>query len=120
LKDIRYLLDENLTHTVRDQLFRREPEMVVLCIGDEAAPPLGTPDSEILEWLEEHKYLLVSRNRRTMPAHLQVHLEKGRHVPGILLLRRGVTIGQVIEELLLIWHASEVQEYRDQIKYLPL
>lgn len=120
MKEIRYLLDENLTHTVRDQLLRREPEMVVLRVGDETTPPLGTPDPEILAWLEKHGYLLVSRNRCTMPAHLQAHLEKGRHVPGILLLRRGVTMGQVIEELLLIWHASEAQEYRDQIKYLPL
>jgi hypothetical protein len=119
LKDIRYLFDENITYAVRDQLLRREPDMVVMCIGDQGAPTLGTPDEFILEWIEEHGYILVSRNRRTIPIHLQAHLDKGRHIPGILLLRRGVSIGQVIEELLMIWSASDMQEYRNQIKYVP-
>ena len=120
MSTIRYLLDENLTHAIRDQLLRNEPEIVVLCVGDPDAPSLGTPDPVILEWLEEHDYILVSRNRRTMPVHLQAHLARNRKIPGLLLLRRGVSIGQIIEALLLIWHASSTEEYRNQIKYIPL
>ena len=34
LTNIRYLLDENTPHAVRDQLLLREPEMQVLVIGE--------------------------------------------------------------------------------------
>lgn len=117
---IRYLLDEHVSHAVRDQLLLREPEMQVLIIGDEMAPPLGTPDAVILEWIERNGYILISRNRRTIPRHLREHLAAGHHIPGIFLLRRRFSLGQLIEDLLLIWSVSEPDEYQDRIEYLPL
>jgi hypothetical protein len=120
LTDIRYLLDEHIPHAVRDQLLLREPEIRVLAIGDELAPARGTPDPAILEWIERNGYILVSRNRRAIPGHLRDHLAAGRHVPGIFLLRRRCSLGRLIEDLLLIWRASEPGEYRDLIEYLPL
>jgi hypothetical protein len=117
---IRYLLDEDTPHAIRDQLLRRRPDMEILAVGDEGAPPFGTPDAELLGWAEKEGYILVSRNRRTMPKHLHHHLEAGGHVPGIFLLRPRYSVGEVIEDLLLIWEAAEPKEYQDQILYLPL
>ncbi len=117
---LRFLLDENMPHAVRDQLLLRQPEMQVDAVGDVGAPALGTPDSEILVWLEANDAVLVSRNRRTMPMHLRDHLAAGNHVPGILLIRRRYTWGQIIEDLHLIWDASTSDEYPDRIEYLPL
>ncbi len=117
---IRYLLDEHIPHAVRDQLLLREPDIQALAIGDEFAPARGTLDLAILEWIEQNGYILVSRNRRTIPRHLQDHLAMERHVPGIFLLRRQCSLGRLIEDLLFIWRASEPGEYRDRIEYLPL
>jgi hypothetical protein len=55
-----------------------------------------------------------------MPVHLQDHLATGHHVPGILTLNPDMTLGATIDELLLIWGASEAEEYRDLLLYLPL
>jgi len=120
LTDIRYLLDENMPHAVRDQLLLREPEMQVLVVGDEMAPALGTPDPMILEWIERNGYILITRNRRTIPEHLREHLAAGHHVPGIFLVRRRFSLGQLIDDLLLIRRASKPGEYQDRIEYLPL
>lgn len=117
---IRYLLDENLPPTFREQLLRYQPNLTVLMVGDPDAPPKGTLDPEILSWCEEQRFLLVTRNRRSMPVHLEKHLAANRHVPGILVLRRKATIGQVINDLVLIAVASNEDEYRDRIDYLPL
>ena len=117
---IRYLLDEDTPHAIRDQLLRREPDMGILAVGDEMAPAIGTRDSQLLRWIEQEGYVLVSRNRRTLPRHLSEHLEEGGHVPGIFLLRRGHNIGRIIDDLLLIWEAAHAEEYRDQIEYLLL
>jgi len=100
---IRYLLDEDTPHAIRDQLIRLQPDMEILAVGDEKAPPFGTLDDELLRWVEKEGYILVSRNRRTMPKHLHRHLEAGGHVPGIFLLRSRYSVGEVIEDLLLIW-----------------
>lgn len=117
---LRFLLDENMPHAVRDQLLLRQPEMQVDAVGDVGAPALGTSDPDILVWLEANGAVLVSRNRRTMPLHLRDHLAAGNHVPGILLIRRRYAWGQVIDDLYLIWDASSPDEYRDRIEYLPL
>lgn len=109
-----------MPHAVRDQLLLREPGMEVFAVGDTVAPALGTPDPDILIWLEAKDAVLVSRNRRTMPVHLRDHLAAGNHVPGILLIRRRYTWGQIIEDLHLIWDASASNEYRDRIEYLLL
>ena len=117
---IRYLLDENISRAVRNQLVFYEPTMNVVCIGDENVPTYGTPDEVILEWIEQTGYVLVSRNRRTMPRHLKEHLAQGRQIPGILLLRKDTSRGTLIEELLLIWHTSKPNEYQNYIEYIPL
>lgn len=54
-----------------------------------------------------------------MPIHLQAHLQKGRHIPGILLLRPRVSYRQIIDTLELIWIANVPEDFQDQIKYIP-
>lgn len=57
MSDIRYLLDENMSPVVQEQLLWHEPSMAVLRIGDEGAPALGAPDSMILKWIDCFWYL---------------------------------------------------------------
>jgi len=120
MSEIRYLVDENTTRVIADQLRRRQPDIAVSTVGDYMAPPRGTPDPDILLWLEQEGYCLITRNRRSMPQHLQDHLTAGHHVPGIFILRPRASIGQSIADLLLIWGASYPDEYRDQIVHIPL
>jgi hypothetical protein len=120
MNHIRYLLDENVAPLFRTELLRREPELVVWRVDDPTAPPSGTLDPAILIWCEEKTFILVTNNRQSMPQHLSVHLAQGGHVPGILELNSDMSIGETIEELLLIWGASEANEYQDQLVYLPL
>ena len=54
-----------------------------------------------------------------MPAHLQSHLARGAHVPGILVMKSRLAPWQMAEELILIWGASLADEYVDQIVYWP-
>ena len=42
--------------------------MEILAVGDEAAPALGTSDAELLRWIEREGFVLISRNRRTIPS----------------------------------------------------
>ncbi len=55
-----------------------------------------------------------------MPQHLKDHLSNNQHIPGIFILYPHISVGQNIEELLLIAEGSYSNEYQDQIIYLPL
>ncbi len=117
---IRYLMDENVAPVYQIQLFRQEPDLIVLAVGDEGTPPKGTLDPEILIWCEDRGFILVTNNRTSMPPHLTDHINQGRHVPGIFILNPNMGIGETIEELILIAGMSDDDEYQDTIKYLPL
>ncbi len=120
MNDIQYLLDENVDPLYRTELLKREPALVIWRVGMLGAPPPGTPDPDILHWCEDNAFILVTNNRKSMPAHLQDHLAQGQRVPGILVLSESMGVGDTIEELLLIWAASTEGEYRDQIVHLPV
>jgi len=116
-----FLLDEHVPVFIQAQLERMEPELSVYAIGDGIAPPKGTPDPDILIWIEAHGCMLVTNNRSTIPVHLRAHLDQGRHVPGIIQLpRRMRNVGAILDDLLLIWGAGRPGEFQDQIVYLPL
>lgn len=117
---IRYLLDENLDPLYKTQLLLREPELIVYAPGDPGTVPKGTLDSEILCWCEENNFILVTNNRKSMPIHLREHFAEDRHIPGIITLNEGMSIGDTIEELILIAELSEGYEYQDRIVYLPI
>jgi Domain of unknown function (DUF5615) len=117
---IRYLMDENVDPIYQIQLLDRESELIVWAVGDEGAPPKGTLDPEILIWCEEHGFILVTNNRTSMPPHLTDHLAEGRHVPGIFIMNPNLSIGETIDELILIAGSSDDDEYQDYITYLPL
>jgi hypothetical protein len=116
----RFLLDEHVNRAVQRQLRRRSAEIEVLAIGDPDAPPRGTSDPEVLIWVEAHGFLLVTEDRSTMPVHLAQHRAAGRHVPGVLWIRPHVGIGEIIEELYLIWSVATAEEFVDQALFIPL
>ena len=55
-----------------------------------------------------------------MPQHLVDHLAAGHHVSGIFTINLKVSMGLIIEQLILIAGASHEDEFRDQIVYIPL
>ncbi|HEX5503787.1 MAG TPA: DUF5615 family PIN-like protein [Thermomicrobiales bacterium] len=117
---LRYLCDENVDAALTSALRRRDPDLATWVVGDPGTPPRGTLDPDILLWCEEHDFVLVTNNRRTMPIHLAEHLGNGHHSPGIFLLNPGIGVGETTELLLLAARASDRDEYRDQIKHLPI
>lgn len=120
MSEVKYLLDENVDPLYHLELLRREPGMTIWRVGMPHTPPDQTPDPEILRWCEQHGFVLVTNNRKSMPAHLRVHLEAGQHVPGILILNPNLSVGATIDELLMIWLAAEQDEFRDRIEFLPV
>ncbi len=118
---IRFLLDEHVNKAIQRKLHRMLlPIDDVLAIGDTDAPPKGTSDPDILIWIEKNSYILVSENRRTIPVHIAEHFALGRCFPGVFWIRPGSSVNDIVEELYLIWSASDIKEYQNNTLFIPL
>jgi hypothetical protein len=117
---LRFLLDENITPRVKTALWQRDASIDALRVGDPQAPPLGTPDPDILRCLEQARRVLITGNRTSMPGHVAVHLAAGGHHWGIFRLRRRATFRQAAEDRHLLWEASEGEEWIDHLAWIPL
>ena len=117
---IRYLFDECLSPELAIELRLHEPMLEVEFVGAGGVLPKQTPDPAIILWCEEHDFILITNNRRTMPSHLSDHLARSCHVPGIFQVPREWPTEQLFGELLLIAGASFSGEYADQVRYLPV
>jgi predicted nuclease of predicted toxin-antitoxin system len=80
---------------------------------------LGSTDPDILAWAERENRGLVTRDWNTMPGYLQLHLAAGHHSPGVLILRSGHSLPQMVFALALVAHASDPDELRDHYRFIP-
>ena len=116
---LRLLLDENLSPRLKVALQRLTSSVDIARVGDEGAPPLGTSDPDLLLFLERAQRLLVTDNRSSIPDHVADHFAAGRHHWGIFEIRPGATMREVLESLVLAVEASEADEWRDQLRWIP-
>ncbi|MDM9379858.1 DUF5615 family PIN-like protein [Chlorogloeopsis sp. ULAP01] len=117
---LKYLFDENVDPEYVRQLRRQNPNLVVRMVGEPATPTKGILDPEILVWCEATGFVLVTNNRRSMPVHLMEHIAQCRHIPGIFILNPNLSMGETLEDLILVAEAALDDEYQDRIEYLPL
>jgi hypothetical protein len=117
---LKYLVDENVNPAYPRQLRRKKPDLTIRVIGETATPSRGTLDPEILVWCETYDFALVTNNRASMPVHLAEHIQQGHHIPGIFILNPSLSLGQNIDELILIAEVAFEDEFNDQIVFLPV
>jgi hypothetical protein len=83
-------------------------------VGDPIDLPLGTPDPAILIWAQREARVLVTDDKKSMPAHLLGHLLSGHHSPGIFVIRSQSSIPQLVSFLASVANTSEPSEFSVQ------
>lgn len=118
-----YVLDENLRGPPWIALQQHNAgglyPVDVVRVGDPPDLPLGTIDPDLLLWAEREGRVLVTVDWKTMPGHLAAHLQNGHHSPGVLIPRPGLSLSQLVFELVLLAYASDPDELRDQVRFIP-
>jgi len=100
----RFLADADFNHKIVLGIRRREPSVDFLGACDGGV--VGVSDPEVLRIAAESARILVSHDRRTMPAHFARFLE--------------LDIGAAIEDLLLIWATTDAEEWIEHLGFVPL
>ena len=114
---VRFIGDYDFNGEILDGLARREPS-IDLISGHEADLE-GAPDPQVLQRAANEGRVLVTHDQRTMPYHFGNFISR-RPSPGVFIIPQRVEISTAIEELLLIWSASDAEEWTNLILYLPL
>jgi len=114
----RFLADHDLNEHIVAGVLRREPVIDFSRVRDLGISTL--PDTEILAYAAREGLLVVSHDVNTMPAAAFARLSAGGSFPGLFMAPQSSPIASIIDSLVLIWAASELEEWKDQVVFLPL
>jgi hypothetical protein len=115
----RFLCDEMVPAALTQALRQKAPGIDVLCVGEPGAPPLHTLDPDLLLAAEALGRFLLTFDKKSMKGHLADHFAAGHHTWGVGLMREGCTLARYLDEILLIWGATEADEWVDVTIYIP-
>jgi len=113
----RFLADYNFNGEIIDGLLRREPAIDLRSEHDAGLE--GMPDPQVLAKAADEDRILITHDHRTMPRHFAELLSQ-RETPGVFIIPQQISVGAAIEELLLVWSASEADGWINRILYLPI
>jgi hypothetical protein len=114
---VRFQADANLNQIILLATRRREPALDFQTALQ--AELSGVNDPEVLARAAREGRILVTHDRRTMPRHFLAFITTATSA-GVLIVPQHLQVAVAVDDLLLIWHASEAEEWINQIRSLPL
>jgi hypothetical protein len=115
---LKLLADENIGQAIVRGLLRRLPEVDVVRVQDVGLS--GERDPEVLAWAAETGRVLITHDMRTVPGYAYERVEAGERMPGVFVIPASMSMGQIIEDLLLLTQCSYEGEWEGQVRRLPL
>lgn len=115
---IRLLADENFHGDILRGLLRLEPKLDIVRVQDtdlhQAADPV------VLEWAAKEGRILLTHDVRTMTKYAYERIRAGLPTPSVIEVRDDLSVGQAIEEILIVLLACESSELFNRIIFIPL
>lgn len=110
--------DENFNNNIVRGLFRRNPQLDIVRIQDVGLS--GADDLTILEWAAEEGRVLLTHDVSTITHYAYGRIRAGKWMPGVFEVSRNVPVAVAIEDILLLAECSLDDEWKGQVRYLPL
>ena len=114
---VRFQADADLNEILVKAVLRREPDIDIQTAR--AAGLAGLADNDVLALAARSGRLLLTHDRKTMPKHFAEFIA-AKASAGVLIIPQKLPISQAVEELILVWVASEAEEWINRIYSLPL
>jgi len=113
---VQFQADANLNQIILLAARRREPALDFHTAME--AGLSGVNDPEVLACAARDGRILVTHDRKTMPRHFLTYIAAATSA-GVLIVPQHLPVAAVIDDLLLIWYATEAEEWINQIRSLP-
>lgn len=118
----RFLADEDFDVDVVRGVKLRRPGIEFLTAAK--AGTLHLDDLAVLRRARELDRILIIHDRKTMPRYfgaLLMELREGESSPGMFMVTQGVhPLGEIIDAIVEVYDLSSHDEWRNQIRDLPL
>ncbi|MEL6385535.1 MAG: DUF5615 family PIN-like protein [Cyanobacteria bacterium J06626_18] len=109
--------DADLNQIIVKACRRAEPEMEFQTAAEGGL--IGISDPEVLSVTAKLERVLVTHDRKTMPTHFADRIIDAPSA-GVIVVPQSMAIRAVVDNLVLIWMASEAKEWVNRIRALPL
>ena len=110
--------DENFNRNIVRGLRQRQTDIDIVRI--QAVGLSGADDPTMLAWAAQEGRVLLTHDVSTITHYAYKRVREGKPMPGVFEVSRGLPIGRVIDDLLLLTAYSLDGEWEDQVRYLPL
>jgi predicted nuclease of predicted toxin-antitoxin system len=114
---LRFQADEDFNQTIVLAIIRREPGIDFQTATQ--AGLKGRQDPEVLAFSAKTGRILVTHDVKTMPGHFARLIQEVTS-PGVLLVPQHLSIAEAVEEIVLLWYATDASEWTNRIVWLPL
>jgi hypothetical protein len=95
------------------------PQPSVDFLGARDAGIAGLADPEVIGVAADLGRILISHDRKTMPRHF-ARFRETRSSPGIIIVSQDLDLGAAIDDLLLVWLATDSEEWKDHLGFVPV
>lgn len=114
---VRFQADADLKQAIVAGTIRREADIDFNSAN--AAGFEGKKDEEVLAIAARDGRVLVTHDRKTMPIEFGEFI-LSQNSSGVLILSQNLPISEAIDALILVWEASNAEEWVNQIMSIPL
>jgi len=114
---VRFQADADLNQIILLATIRRQPEVDFQSAN--AAGLVGLNDIQVLERAADTQRVLVTHDRKTMPRYFAEFIGTKTSC-GLLIVPQSLSVLEVVDDLILIWSATEQVEWTNRISVLPL
>lgn len=114
----RFLADNDLNDAIVLGTNRREAAIEFVRIRDFGMQ--AAKDDEVLRFAAANRFIVVSHDVNSLTAEAHAALGANKLLSGLFLVHQRDPTSSIIDSLVLIWSASEAEEWIGQIVFLPL
>ena len=114
---IRFQADADLNQLLVSAVLRRESKINFQTAFQAKLANLDDP--QVLEYARSEQRILVTHDRRTMPYHFAEFIKESTS-SGVIIVSQQISVHQFVEDILLIWSATEIDDWINRIAALPI
>jgi predicted nuclease of predicted toxin-antitoxin system len=115
---MKILFDEHIDRDILFGVYRKTLNAEMIMAVDIGLQ--GKSDPELLEWAARHGYILLTKDKATMSTFAYQRMQEGLKMPGIILITRELSIGEIIENLVFLIECTNEEEFKDRIYPIPI
>jgi predicted nuclease of predicted toxin-antitoxin system len=115
---MKLLFDEHIDRDILNGLIRKSVKAEIVLAVDINLQ--GKSDPELLEWAAKHDFILLTKDKSTMSNFAYNRMQEGLKMPGVILITRNLSIGEIIENLILLIECTTENEFENRIYPIPV